>query len=130
MLEYLMRRDAGNAVSQPEPAKASKAIQERPQEFPRHDVPTDYRPLEPAENVGADANSLLLGVVGASVSEIESLIRQLEQLRDFMSQKSHYIQREVEDYGRLSDEVTASIKIIAEGVSHLNEANIAESHSV
>jgi hypothetical protein len=47
------------------------------------------------------------------------LIRELERLRDFLNKESLHIQREIEDYGRLTDEVKTSTKIIAESVAHL-----------
>jgi hypothetical protein len=126
MIEYLLRRSAG-AAPQPERAEAGKPVQERlqelpPQELPRHDVPTEHGPLDPADNIGGNTNSIIERVVGTSIGEIESLIGKLEQLRDVLIQNSLHIQRELEGYGRLSDEVTTSIKIIAESVAHLRIA--------
>lgn len=56
-------------------------------------------------------------VAVTSVAEIDSLIGELERLRDFVRQESVRIQREIEGYVRLSEEATKSTRIIAESVA-------------
>ncbi len=66
-------------------------------------------------------------VAVTSVAEIESLIAELERLRDFLRQESVRLQREIEGYARLSEEATKSTRIIAESVAQWKNAleNIA-----
>jgi cell shape-determining protein MreC len=56
-------------------------------------------------------------VAVTSVSEIESLIGELERLRDFVRQEGMRLQREIDSYARLSEEATKSTRIIAESVA-------------
>jgi hypothetical protein len=119
MIEHLMRRRSGNTAPQAEQGEEGEANQKRVQELPRRDRLNDRRPLQLADDTGVDADSVLQRVVGTSVGEIESLIRELERLRDFLNQESLHIQREIEGYGRLTDEVKTATKIIAESVAHL-----------
>ena len=51
------------------------------------------------------------------MAEIDSLIGELERLRDFVRQESVRIQREIEGYVRLSEKATKSTRIIAESVA-------------
>jgi len=95
------------------------------QELPRRDVPFyRKRPAEPppAENIVGHASSIMQRVAVTSVEEIESLIGELERLRDFVRQEGIRIQREIEGYARLSEEATKSTKIIAESVAQWKNA--------
>jgi len=87
------------------------------QEFPRREGAA-YRPRpEPvAENIVGHASSVMQRVAVTSVAEIESLIGELERLRDFVRQEGMRIQREIEGYARLTEEATKSTRIIAESV--------------
>jgi hypothetical protein len=66
-------------------------------------------------------------VATTSISGVDALIKELEHLRDFLRQESSRIQRDIEDYARLSEEATKSTKIIAESVEQWKNAleNIA-----
>ena len=88
------------------------------QEFPRRDVgPYRNRQTEPVpENIVGHASSVMQRVAVTSVAEIESLIGELERLRDFVRQEGMRIQREIEGYARLTEEATKSTRIIAESV--------------
>ena len=90
------------------------------QELPRRDGQV-YRKRQDAvpspENIVGHASSVMQRVAVTSVAEIESLIVELERLRDFLRQESIRIQREIEGYARLSEEATKSTKIIAESVA-------------
>jgi hypothetical protein len=115
MIEHLIRRDTANAAPQPERSEEGEVVQRPLQELSRRDLPIARDSLEPAYNTGSDVER----VVGASVDEIESLIEELKQLRDFLNQEGLYVQREIEGFERLTDEVTTSTKIILESVAHL-----------
>jgi len=106
-------------VQRPEPADPTA------QELPRRLVPTFRRRQEPttrSDNIVSDASFVMERVAAASVNEIEGLIKELEQLRDFLRQESSRIQREIEGYARLSEEATKSTKIIAESVAQWKNA--------
>jgi hypothetical protein len=95
------------------------------EETPRRFVPTLRRrpePTPPSESIVSRASSVMERMATASISEVEGLIRELEQLRDFLRQESGRIQREIEGYARLSEEATKSTKIIAESVAQWKNA--------
>jgi hypothetical protein len=54
--------------------------------------------------------------------QIESLIGELERLRDFVRQEGMRLQREIDGYARLSEEATKSTRIIAESVAQWKSA--------
>jgi hypothetical protein len=113
MVDIPMRRRGGDAPQQFEQAADERSVQE----FPRRDAVTSRgRPLDP-DNLVAHANSIMQRVAVTSVTEIESLIGELERLRDFVRQEGMRLQREIDGYARLSEEATKSTRIIAESVA-------------
>ena len=103
--------------------------QERPdppaEEPARRFVPTfrqRQEPIAPADTIVSRASSVMERVAATSISEVDALIKELEQLRDFLRQESGRIQREIEGYARLSEEATKSTKIIAESVGQWKNA--------
>jgi len=119
MIDLPTRRRAGDAAPQADESGQGDASERSVQEFPRRDAPFyRKRPAEPApENVVGHASSIMQRVAVTSVAEIDSLIGELERLRDFVRQESVRIQREIEGYVRLSEEATKSTRIIAESVA-------------
>jgi hypothetical protein len=118
MIDIPTRRRAGDPpVSEVNDARgAERSIQE----LPRRDAPIYRRAQEPVpspESIVSHASSVMQRVAVTSVGEIESLIGELERLRDFLRHESVRIQREIEGYARLSEEATKSTKIIAESVA-------------
>jgi hypothetical protein len=96
-----------------------------PQEPPRPYVSTFRRrqpPMAMPDTIVSRASSVMERVATTSISEVEALIRELEQLRDFLKQESGRIQREIEGYARLSEEATKSTRIIAESVGQWKNA--------
>jgi hypothetical protein len=123
MIDLTRRR-----VSEP-PQQVAEAAQTETVEQPVHELTRRdgafyrKRPAEPApEQIVNHASAIMQRVAVASVSEIESLIVELERLRDFLRQESVRIQREIEGYARLSEEATKSTKIIAESVAQWKSA--------
>ena len=115
MIDIPMRRRAGEPPAS-EGGEAEAAVQE----VPRRDAPF-YRkrpePVSSPESIVSHASSVMQRVAVTSVGEIESLIGELERLRDFLRHESIRIQREIEGYARLSEEATKSTRIIAESVA-------------
>jgi hypothetical protein len=119
MIDLPTRRRAGDGAPQADESGQGEASERSVQEFPRRDAPFyRKRPAEPPpENVVGHASSIMQRVAVTSVAEIDSLIGELERLRDFVRQESVRIQREIEGYVRLSEEATKSTRIIAESVA-------------
>jgi hypothetical protein len=125
MIDIPMRRRAGEP-----PASEGGETEATVQEVPRRDAPFYRKRPEPVpspESIVSHASSVMQRVAVTSVGEIESLIGELERLRDFLRQESIRIQREIEGYARLSEEATKSTRIIAESVAQWKSAleNIA-----
>ncbi|MEA2870704.1 MAG: hypothetical protein QOH67_680 [Hyphomicrobiales bacterium] len=90
-------------------------------EFIRRDVghlrraPTEA--TEASEQAVTNINSLLDRVSGSSVGEIDSLIADLRNVRDFLQTEGERVQREIASYAQLSQVAMTSVKIIAESMS-------------
>lgn len=88
-------------------------------EFIRRDVAHLRRPAGEgtSEQAVTNINSLLDRVSGSSVSEIDSLIADLRNVRDFLHTEGERVQREIASYAQLSTVAMTSVKIIAESMS-------------
>ncbi len=80
-------------------------------EFVRRDV------LQRSRHDAVDAtvtsvNSLIDRVAGASVQEIERVIRELESIRDRLRSEGDRVQREISRYATLSQSAMASLRVI------------------
>jgi len=124
MIEVPTRRRAPEAAHQVVHQAAHQATDGAEGDTGERAVPFyRKRPPEPApENIVGHASSIMQRVAITSVGEIESLMGELERLRDFVRQESIRIQREIEGYARLSEEATKSTKIIAESVAQWKNA--------
>jgi hypothetical protein len=89
-------------------------------EFIRRDVAHLRRPAGEgtSEQAVTNINSLLDRVSGSSVSEIDSLIADLRNVRDFLHTEGERVQREIASYAQLSTVAMTSVKIIAESMSN------------
>jgi hypothetical protein len=56
-------------------------------------------------------------VAGASISEIDNVIVELQSVREILRQEGERVQREVSGYANLSQGAMASMKIIAESMA-------------
>ena len=85
-------------------------------EFVRRDVaPWRKRPADldtPAENMG----NLVQRVAGASMTEIDNVILELQNVREVLRKEGERVQREISGYANLSQAAMASMKIIAESM--------------
>jgi hypothetical protein len=88
-------------------------------EFIRRDVAHLRRPAGEgtSEQAVTNINSLLDRVSGSSVSEIDSLIADLRNVRDFLQTEGERVQREIASYAQLSTVAMTSVKIIAESMA-------------
>ena len=88
-------------------------------EFIRRDVAQLRRPAPDgaSEQAASNINSLLDRVSGSSVTEIDSLIADLSNVRDFLKTEGERVQREIASYAQLSQVAMTSVKIIAESMT-------------
>lgn len=96
-------------------------------DFVRKDVAYLRRtPATPATETPADAsadtavssvNTLIHRVAGASLSEIETLIAELEGLRTLMHNEGQRIQRELAGYAQLGQTAMKSTRMIADNLA-------------
>src|SRR4051812_12657501 len=100
-------------------------------DFVRNDIAYLRRPAqpstEPALDPGTEAtvnnvNSLIQRVAGTSLSEIESLISELEGLRDLLHTEGQRVQRELSGYAQLSQAAMKSTRLIADNVTQWKRA--------
>lgn len=64
-----------------------------------------------------NVNSLIQQVAGTSIAEIESLIAELESLRDLLHAEGQRVQREISGYAQLSQSAMQSTRMIADNVA-------------
>ena len=88
-------------------------------EFIRRDVAHLRRALPEgaSDQAVTGINSLLDRVSGSSVTEIDSLIDDLRNVRAFLKNEGERVQREIASYAQLSQVAMTSVKIIAESMS-------------
>jgi len=65
----------------------------------------------------SQVNSWIEWVSGGSVKEIERLIMELTNLRDFLLEEGQRVQREITGFADMSQSAISSTKIMIEGVS-------------
>jgi hypothetical protein len=97
-------------------------------DFVRNDVAYLRRPAVVAEGTETPAdssaeatvsnvNSLIQRVAGASLTEIENLVGELESLRDLLHAEGQRVQREIAGYAQLSQAAMKSTRMIADNVA-------------
>lgn len=80
-------------------------------------IPAD-QPLDTSGDATAsNVNSLIQRVAGASLTEIEKLIAELESLRELLHNEGQRVQREISGYAHLSQAAMKSTRMIADNVS-------------
>jgi hypothetical protein len=119
-------------VDQPETDSSLAAVSDVEagiREFVRNDIAYLRRPgvaalgeADPDASV-TNVNSLIQRVAGASLGEIESLIGELERLRDMLHAEGQRVQREIAGYAQLSHAAMKSTRIIAENMAQWKNAN-------
>jgi hypothetical protein len=62
-------------------------------------------------------SSLIQRVSGTSVQEIEKLIGELQELRDYLMKEGQRVQREITEYAQMSQAATRSTKVISESLA-------------
>ena len=91
-------------------------IEEALREFVRQDAAHMRQEPENTTQVVPDVNSLIQRVAGVSLSPLQNVISDLQQLHDFLQNEGERIQREISDYLQLSQTAMGSTKIIADNI--------------
>jgi len=103
--------------TQAQAVAAVQAVEADIREFVRRDQRQLRRNAENAgEMFTSNVNSLVQRVAGTSLREIDTLLRELEGLREFLHSEGERVQREVAAYAHLSQSAMNSTKIISESM--------------
>ncbi len=70
-----------------------------------------------AEATVNNANTLIQRVAGATATEIDNLITELEVLRSFMQDEGQRVQRELANFTRLSQTAMKSTRMVADNLA-------------
>jgi hypothetical protein len=85
-------------------------------ELVRRGIP-QARPESGSEVAMGNLNSLIQSISGLSLLEVEKLIDELKDLRDYLMNEGQRIQRAITEYADMSQAATKSTKIIAESLA-------------
>ncbi|ABD86984.1 hypothetical protein [Rhodopseudomonas palustris] len=80
-------------------------------------IGADAAPDASAEATVNNVNSLIQRVAGTSLTEIENLVSELEELRDLLHAEGQRVQREISGYAQLSQAAMKSTRMIADNVA-------------
>lgn len=86
-------------------------------EFIRHGVtPRRKQQSEAVDQAGAGFGALVQRVAGSSIQEIDMLITELQNVRDYLQREGERVQREIADYTRMTQAAMTSIKAAENGI--------------
>jgi hypothetical protein len=88
------------------------------QDVVRKNVTYWRKPSDDGNDGAESVSSVVQRVAGASLDEIDHVIRQLESMRDTLRREGERVQREIAGYAGLSHSAMSSMKIIAESLTH------------
>jgi len=69
-----------------------------------------------AEAIVNNVNSLIQRIAGTSRSQVETLVSELESLRDLLHAEGQRVQREISGYAQLSQAAMKSTRMIADNI--------------
>ena len=109
--------------------QASNEFEGEIREFIRRDV-SSRRPggTEPAANAQPESenlSSLIERVSGATVTEIDRLISELQTIRSLLQSEGDRVRREITGYAGLSQSAVATMKVINDTLSQLRPGALA-----
>jgi hypothetical protein len=96
------------------------------QDFEHHRLPTSASTEETAQHAGEQGNSeatvahvksLIERLAGTSVTDIESLITELESRRDLLQAEGQRVQREISGYAQLNQAAMKYTRMIADNIA-------------
>ena len=108
--------------------QAMNEVESEIREFVLKDVAYLRHPSAPTlettpEAAAQNVNSLIQRVAGHSMSEIEKLIDELDQLRGFLQHEGERVQREITGYAQLSQSAMKSARAIADNMASWKKSN-------
>jgi len=124
-----IRSEKIESIDEDQDSSAASEVEDGIRDFVRNDIAYLRRPapstagaadvaVDPtAEATVNNVNSLIQRVAGTSLAEIESLIAELESLRDLLHAEGQRVQREIAGYAQLSQAAMKSTRMIADNVA-------------
>jgi len=104
----------------------ANAVEGEIREFVRRDVSLPYRQRSEINAANGPAaenlNALIQRVAGDSMEEIDSVIRELESVRDMLRNEGGRVSREVAGYASLSQAATTAMKVFADSIKQWKDA--------
>ena len=91
----------------------------RPFEFPKYKAPHPVAESDDGQMSGENLSDLLGRVSKTSTVEVDNLIGEFEELRRRLQTDGDRIEREIEEYNALSQQVMQLTKIISNSVQEL-----------
>ena len=114
-----------NAERSEKPAETSDATAEFEGEIRElirsRDVTFLRAPAKPAGDAN-NLNSLLQRVAGSSTGEIDNLITQLQDMRDFLQTEGDRVQREIAEYAQASHNARTHVERMADHLAERRDA--------
>jgi hypothetical protein len=96
-------------------SKPVTRVEDALREFAHQDAAQGLEPENTTQAV-PDVNSLIQRAAGVSLSPLQNVISDLQQLHDFLHNEGERIQREISDYLQLSQTAMGSTKMIADNI--------------
>ena len=123
--DWLSTGKLGSTKSGPERyAPPDRRAQERP--GPPDHIAFLHRQRDEAAPAGdptaENVNALIRRIAGASMEEVDRVIRELESVRDMLRNEGERVSREVAGYASLSHASTTAMKVIADSIKHWKDA--------
>ena len=117
-----LRKAQIDTVEQDQPTETE--VEGEIRELVRRDVVTDLmrQPENENEMAASSINSMLQRATATSTQEIDTLITEMETLRETLHSEATRVQREVFQYATLTQEALQSSKIIADSLTQLKKA--------
>jgi hypothetical protein len=104
----------------------ANAVEGEIREFVRRDVSLPHRQRSEINAANGPAaenlNALIQRVAGDSMEEIDSVIRELESVRDMLRNEGGRVSREVAGYASLSQAATTAMKVFADSIKQWKDA--------
>ena len=91
-------------------------------EVVRRDVKTSSS--KEASDTVANVNTLVHRAT--SLSELKSVVQELQRLHDFMQSEGERLEQEISEYARLSKSTTSSTRLVADSILHWKKPSAKE----
>jgi ABC-type transporter Mla subunit MlaD len=88
-----------------------------PEKIENNEIDDNLAAVTDAEATVNNVNTLIQRVAGASASEIDTLITELENLRGFMHEEGQRVQRELASFAQLSQTAMKSTRMISDSIA-------------